>query len=372
MINVTKPFLPPLEEVLPALERIWESRDLTNSGSFERALESALEDHLGVENLSLVSSGTIGLMLALKASNVVGNVITTPYSFTATSNVLNWCGLEPVFVDIDPRNLNIDPIKVEAAVTPNTGAILAVHCYGNPCDIHALSRISEKHNIPVIYDACHSFGVEHDGRSILQSGDHSVISFHATKVFNTFEGGAIVSKTPAGKQEIQNLKNFGFIDETTVIRRGLNGKMSEFNAAVGLAQLPHMEKVFEKRKMLDSNYRKRLDDLEYIYCLPQYANSVRNYPYFPILVDADSPLKRDEIVSKMRAKGINARRYFYPLISEFSAYDAHKKRTREHCPVAYSASLNIICLPIYPDLSLKDQEFIIDTLVEILFEANSF
>ncbi|MDC0933965.1 DegT/DnrJ/EryC1/StrS family aminotransferase [Gammaproteobacteria bacterium] len=371
MINVTKPYLPPLDEILPALEAIWKTKGLTNSGVFEKKLESALENYLGVENLSLVSSGTVGLMLALKASNVKGEVITTPYSFAATSNVLSWCGLEPVFVDIDPHNLNIDPMRVEAAITPNTGAILAVHCYGNPCDIEALNIISKKYDIPIIYDACHAFGVVHDGRSVLEGGDHSVVSFHATKVFNTFEGGAIVSKTLADKEAIQKLKNFGFQDEVSITHRGLNGKMSEFNAAVGLAQLSHMNKIFEKRGQVDSRYRIALGGIKYIQCLPQYANGVKNFSYFPILVSSEVKLMRDQIVSKMRDKGINVRRYFYPLISEFDAYKAYSERTREECPIAYSASLAVICLPIYPDLISKEQEFIIETLVQSLLEIES-
>lgn len=364
MINVTKPFLPPLEEVLPALEKIWESRELTNNGSFEKQLEEELGKYLGVKHVSLVSNGTIGLILALKAADVKGKVITTPYSFAATSNVLRWCNLDPVFVDVKSSDLNIDPSEVELAITNNTGAILAVHCYGNPCDVKELSRLSSKYKIPVIYDACHAFGVRHNGKSLLNNGDFSVVSFHATKVFNTFEGGAVISRTKAAKEKIDRLKNFGFQDEITVLHIGINGKMSEFNAAVGLAQIEHLPEVFRKRKLIDERYRECLSQFDGIRCLPQFANGVKNYPYFPILINRKSKSTRDEIVSAMRGQGVNVRRYFYPLITEFESYGPYKLSTRISCPNAFSASMNVICLPIYPDLSIEELEFIIKTLIK--------
>ena len=366
MINVTKPFLPPLEEVIPALERIWQSKILTNSGLFEKELESELGKYLGVEHISLVCNGTVGLMLALKASATTGEVITTPYSFAATSNVLSWCNLDPVFVDIDSETLNIDPREIEAAITPNTKAILAVHCYGNPCDIDALSIISKKHKVPIIYDACHAFGVIHNGRSLLDNGDYSVVSFHATKIFHTFEGGAVICRSKAGKEKIDKMKNFGFVDETSVITQGINGKMSEFNAAVGLAQIAHLPEILNRRKNIDEKYRESLSQIEGIRCLPQFANGVRNYPYFPILINNKSKITRDQIVLSMRELGVNVRRYFYPLITELAVYDVYKIKTRISCPNSLDASLAVICLPIYPDLSDSELDFIIRSLIKIL------
>ena len=366
MINVTKPFLPPLDEIIPSLESIWRSGVLTNNGPFEKKLEDALKTYLGVEHLSLVNNGTTGLMLALKASSIVGEVITTPYSFAATSNVLSWCNLTPRFVDITKEDLNINPAEIKSAINEKTGAILAVHCYGNPCDTDSIESISKKHDLPIIYDACHAFGVKNNGKSLLANGDYSVVSFHATKVFNTFEGGVVVSSSAAKKKKIDDLKNFGFISEISVSDLGINGKLAEVNAALGLAQLNHMPEILEKRSLVDSLYRDKLGDRKDMVCLPQFANQTKNYPYFPILITSDSKLSRDEIVDGMRLMGVNVRRYFYPLISEFQPYKEYTLLTRERCPNAYEASLSVICLPIYPDLTTSEQSKVIDVLCGLL------
>ena len=366
MINVTKPFLPPLDEVIPSLELIWRSGVLTNNGPFVSQLEDDLQNYLGIEHLSLVSNGTMGLMLALKASEIVGEVITTPYSFAATSNVLSWCNLTPCFVDVSKDNLNINPSEIKSAINEKTGAILAVHCYGNPCEIESIGQISKEYDIPVIYDACHAFGVRHDGKSLLANGDYSVVSLHATKVFNTFEGGIVVSSSAAKKKKIDDLRNFGFDNEISVSTLGINGKMAEVNAALGLAQLKYMSAILTKRNEIDSRYRDKLAHREDIFCLPQLANQARNYPYFPILITTKSKLSRDEIVEGMKSQGVNVRRYFYPLISEFSSYKKYTLSTRERCPNAYHASLSIICLPIYPDLTLSEQDKVINALNSML------
>ena len=366
MINVTKPFLPPLDEIIPSLESIWRSGVLTNNGPFEKELEDALKTYLGVEHLSLVNNGTTGLMLALKASSIVGEVITTPYSFAATSNVLSWCNLTPRFVDITKEDLNINPAEIKSAINEKTGAILAVHCYGNPCDTDAIERISKDRGIPVIYDACHAFGVRHNGKSLLANGDYSVVSSHATKVFNTFEGGIVVSSSAAKKKKIDDLRNFGFKNEISVSGLGINGKMAEFNAALGLAQINHMPEIIEKRSKVDLLYREKLGNRRDIICVPQFANQTKNYPYFPILITSASKLSRDELVDSMRLNGVNVRRYFYPLISEFLPYNRYTVLTRERCPYAYDASLSVICLPIYPDLTPSEQSKVINVLCGLL------
>jgi dTDP-4-amino-4,6-dideoxygalactose transaminase len=366
MINVTKPYLPPLDEIIPSLEEIWRSGVITNNGPFVRKLEEALQTYLDIEHLSLVNNGTTGLMLALKASEINGEVITTPYSFAATSNVLSWSNLTPCFVDVSKDTLNINPAEIESAINDRTGAILAVHCYGNPCETEAIEGISKKYGIPVIYDACHAFGVRHNGRSLLENGDYSVVSLHATKVFNTFEGGIVVSGTAAKKKKIDDLKNFGFESEISIKQLGINGKMAEINAAIGLAQLNHMPKILMKRCEIDSLYRHKFNNRKDIVCLPQLANQTRNYPYFPVLITPQSKLSRDEIVDGMRLNGINVRRYFYPLISEFLSYKQYLLSTRERCPNAYEASLSVICLPIYPDLTLNEQSKVIDVLCGLL------
>ena len=295
-IYVTQPNLPSLESLYPYLEKIWESKVVTNGGPYHQELETKLEQYLSVPAISLFCNGTIGLITALQALGISGEVITTPYSFVATSHALKWNGIEPVFVDIDPLTFNIDPKKIEAAITPRTSAILAVHCYGVPCDVDAIEVIAKKNNLKIIYDAAHAFGVTcNKGRSILNYGDLSVLSFHATKVFNTLEGGAVVSSSKSIKQYIDQLKNFGFVDELTVITAGINGKMSEVNAAIGLLQLQSIDLAISKRKLIDKKYRDAFNGLRGIQCLDLSKQLQANYSYFPILIDSNFPLTRDAV-----------------------------------------------------------------------------
>lgn len=361
-IYVTQPDLPPLVEFLPYLEAIWANKILTNGGPFHQQLEAALCRHLDIEHLSLCSNGTLGLVTALQALGVTGEVITTPYSFVATSHSLLWNGINPVFVDIDPLTLNIDPSRIEAAITPRTSAIMPVHCYGNPCDVRSIQEIADRHGLKVIYDAAHAFGVRDAEGSILRHGDLSVMSFHATKVFNTFEGGAIVSNSAAGKQHVDHLKNFGFVNETTVVKAGINGKMSEMNAALGLLQLEHVDKAIGERKRVNSAYRTAFKDIEGIRCLGEANNGVANYSYFPILLDAPYPLSRDALYESLRAHNIFARRYFYPLIAEFPMYRDLPSAHLANLPCANNAAQKVLCLPIYSSLRSED----IDRIVRIV------
>jgi dTDP-4-amino-4,6-dideoxygalactose transaminase len=361
-IYVTQPYLPPLDEFTPYLQQIWDNKILTNAGPFHQQLEKALCDYLGVKYLSLFSNGTLALITALQALRVTGEVITTPYSFVATAHSLLWHGNKPVFVDVEPVTLNLDPAKIEAAITPQTTAIMPVHCYGNPCDTQAIQKIADNYNLRVIYDACHAFGVEDEGGSVLRHGDLSCISFHATKVFNTFEGGAIVCPDAKTKQRIDHLKNFGFVDETTVVAPGINGKMSEINAAFGVLQLKHMSAVKQRRAEVDALYRDGLKDIQGIHCLPQTASRARNHSYFPILVGPDYPLSRDALYQKLKDHGINGRRYFYPLISEFPMYRGLPSSAPGNLPVASDAAQRVLCLPIYPALTTADQQRTIDLI----------
>jgi dTDP-4-amino-4,6-dideoxygalactose transaminase len=349
-VFVTQPFLPPLDEFLPYLQQIWDNKILTNGGPFHVQFERALCEHLGVEHVALFTNGTLALVTALQALRITGEVITTPYSFVATSHSLLWNGIRPVFVDIDPKTLNLDPSKIEAAITPQTTAILAVHCYGNPCDVEAIQRIADIYNLKVIYDAAHAFGVEDAAGSILRHGDLSVLSFHATKTFTTFEGGAIVCPDAKTKQRIDHLKNFGFVDETTVVAPGINGKMSEFNAALGLLQLKYIDTAIERRAAVDRLYRDLLAGVPGIRCLDHSGEVVANHGYFPILVEPDYPLSRDELYEKLKAHGYYPRRYFYPLISEFPMYRGFPSARRDNLPVATTMAQRVLCLPIYPAL----------------------
>lgn len=352
MVYVTQPSLPPLEEFLPHLERIWQSRQLTNNGPYHQQLERALCEHLGVPHISLFSNATIALVTALQALRITGEVITTPYSFVATAHSLLWNGIKPVFVDVDPHTLNLDPEKIEAAITPQTTAILPVHCYGNPCDVEHIQQIADNYGLKLIYDAAHAFGVKHGGASVLTHGDLSVLSFHATKVFNTFEGGAIISHDAKTKRRIDHLKNFGFADEVTVVAPGINGKMSEFNAALGLVQLNHIEEAVRRRHVIDTRYRAGLAQARGIRCLPCVSEDSANHAYFPILVEPDYPLTRDDLYQMLKERGIYARRYFYPLISDFPMYKGLPSAHADNLPVARHASSQVLCLPIYPDLEL--------------------
>lgn len=353
-IFVTQPYLPPLEEFVPYLEQIWAKKVLTNGGPFHQQLEKELCDYLGVKHISLFTNGTVALVTALQALRITGEVITTPYSFVATAHSLLWNGITPVFVDIDPNTLNIDPAKIEAAITPRTTAIMPVHCYGQPCDVDAIQKIADNYNLRVIYDAAHAFGVQCHCGSVLNHGDLSVLSFHATKVFNTFEGGAIISPDAKTKQRIDHLKNFGFVDEVTVVAPGINGKMSELNAAFGLLQLKHIDKALARRKEIDSTYRQQLERVKGIHCLNGAMQSGSNHSYFPILVQPDYPLSRDALYQKLKDNGIHARRYFYPLISDFPMYRSMPSAVRNNLPVATVAAAQVMCLPIYPNLDEAD------------------
>lgn len=353
-IYVTQPDLPPLEEFLPYLQQIWGSKILTNGGPFHQQLETALSKYLGVAHLSLCSSGTVGLVTALQALGVRGEVITTPYSFVATANSLLWNGIQPVFVDIEPQTLNLDPAQIEAAITERTSAILAVHCYGYRCDVEAIQAIADRHGLKVLYDAAHAFGVRDAQGSVLRHGDMSVLSFHATKVFHTFEGGAIICPDAQTKEHIDYLKNFGFVNETTVVEAGINGKMSELNAAFGLLQLRHVSASLVKRRQVDAAYREALQGVQGIRCLPRRSELEANGSYFPVLVEADYPLERDALYEKLRTNGIYARRYFYPLIANFPMYQEMPSAKLENLPQANATANKVLCLPIYPALSLEN------------------
>ena len=358
-IYVTQPYLPPLSEFIPYLEKIWESKQLTNGGAMHQQLEKSLCEYLQVPEIALFNNGTIALLVALQALGISGEVITTPYSFVATSNSILWNSLTPVFVDIDPVTLNMDPSRIEAAITPNTSAIMPVHCYGNPCDTTEIKRIADKYCLKVIYDAAHAFGVEDAGGSILRHGDLSVLSFHATKVFNTFEGGAIICPDIETKHQINNLKNFGIIDELTVVAAGINGKMSEVSAAFGLLQLRHVSNILEQRNRIAESYVKSLGDVRGITIVPQIEQVVSNNSYFPILVGEDYPLSRDALYINLKEKNIFCRRYFFPLISEFPMYKNFASANQTNLPNATRLAKEILCLPIYPGLFDEDLEKIV-------------
>ena len=353
-IYVTQPTLPPLEEFIPYLEQIWENKILTNGGTFHQQLVQALCDYLGVKHLALFTNGTIALITALQALRITGEVITTPYSFVATAHSLLWNGIKPVFVDIDPTSLNLDPEKIEAAITPQTTAIMPVHCYGYPCDVERIQAIADNYNLKVIYDAAHAFGVKNQDGGILNHGDLSVLSFHATKVFNTFEGGAIICPDEKTKRRIDHLKNFGFVDEVTVVAAGINGKMSEINAAFGLLQLKGIDEALAKRQAIDAHYRESLKDIAGIRCADG-GSHVANYAYFPIFVEKN----RDALYETLKENGIFGRRYFYPLISDFTMYRSLPSASPSNLPVARNIAQEVICLPIYPELSPDSQDKII-------------
>jgi dTDP-4-amino-4,6-dideoxygalactose transaminase len=358
-IPVTQPFMPPLEEFIPYLEQIWASRWLTNAGPFHQQLERALEEYLGVKHLSLFNNATIALVTSLQCLRVSGEVITTPYSFVATAHSLYWNNIRPVFVDIDPVTFNMDPGKIAQAITPATTAIMPVHCYGNPCDVDQIQRIADTYGLRVIYDAAHAFGVKRDGVSVLRHGDLSVLSFHATKVFNTFEGGAIISPDAKTKQRIDYLKNFGFADEVTVVAAGINGKMNEVQAAFGLLQLQHVDKSIAQRERVDARYRSGFDNLPGITVPPLPAGVAGNHSYFPVLVGPEYPVSRDALYDELKSAGVLARRYFYPLISDMPMYRAMPSAAAAGLPNARRAAEQILCLPIYPDLSDDDQQRVI-------------
>lgn len=353
-ITVTQPLLPPLEELQPLLQRIWDSRILTNAGPLHEELEAALCERLGVPFISLFANATIALMIATQVLELEGDVITTPFSFVAGAHALRRQGVRPVFVDVDARTLNIDPARIEAAITPRTTGILAVHCYGTPCDTDALQQIADRHGLAVLYDAAHAFGITVGGESILRRGHLSVLSFHATKVFNTFEGGAIVSHDAGTKARIDGLRNFGIRDEVTVDEVGLNGKMSEVHAAFGLLQLRYVDAAIARRAAIARQYRVALADLDGVVPLPDGSQDAPNHSYFPVRVRAPYPLSRDALYDQLRQHGILARRYFYPLISDLGAYRAFAPADPDALPVATAAAREILCLPIHPGLTDAD------------------
>ncbi|WP_045404570.1 dTDP-4-amino-4,6-dideoxy-D-glucose aminotransferase VioA [Vibrio jasicida] len=361
-IPVTQPFLPEINEFLPYLEEIWSNRWLTNNGPFHQQLESELADYLGVEHVSLFNNATIALITALQAMRVSGEVITTPYSFVATSHSIMWNDLVPVFVDINPSTFNIDPDQIEAAITPRTTAIMPVHCYSNPCDVEAIQKIADDYGLKVIYDAAHAFGVNYKNESLLKWGDLSILSFHATKVFNTFEGGAIISPDIKTKQRIDRLKNFGIVDELTVTAPGINGKMSEINAAFGLVQLKHIDDAMEKRQAIDTFYREQLADIKGINLYKHDINANSNFSYFPILVETSYSLSRDELYNKLKTRNIFSRRYFYPLISNMPMYRGLPSATNDNLPKANQLAEKVLCLPIFAELTMDEQQLIVDII----------
>ncbi len=362
MVPVTRPFLPPLSELLPHLERIWDSHWVTNVGPYHQQLEAALAEYLDVPQVALFCNGTVALIVALQALRVGGEVITTPYSFAATAHALLWNELTPVFADVDPNTANLDPARVEEAITPRTRAILAVHCYGNPCDVEALQRIADTYGLTLIYDAAHAFGVQWRGESLLLHGDGAVLSFHATKVYHTFEGGAIVCRDAKLKQRIDYLKNFGFADEVTIVAPGINGKMSEFNAAFGLVHLAHMDEVLAERRAIVAHYREALADVPGIRYFAPMPDTVENGAYFPIFVGEEYPLRRDALYWKLREAGIYARRYFYPLLSNLPMYRGLPSAARERLPVANRLAEEVLCLPVYAGL----EETVVERVIEIV------
>ncbi|HEY3596956.1 MAG TPA: DegT/DnrJ/EryC1/StrS family aminotransferase [Paraburkholderia sp.] len=362
-VPVTQPYLPPLAEFTPYLEQIWSNKWVTNDGPFHHQLEDALCEHLGVEHVCLFSNGTLALITALQALGITGEVITTPFSFVATSHALHWNGIKPVFVDIDPVSMNLDPAKIEAAITPQTTAILPVHVYGNPCEVEAIGRIADAHGLRVIYDAAHAFGVQHNGQSVLRAGDMSILSFHGTKIFHTFEGGAIVCRDLETKRRIDRLKNFGIVDEVTVAAAGINGKMNEVQAAFGLLQLKHVGFAHAARERLDQRYRAALGNVRGLRLHEIACNNTRNHAYFPILVTPEFPISRDALFEQFRSRHIAVRRYFFPLISEFVMYRELPSAARDNLPVASRTSEQVLCLPMFAMLEAAEQERIIEIIL---------
>ena len=354
-ITVTSPLLPDLDEFNQMLKEIWDSKWITNNGTFHKQLEKELAAYLKVPYISLFTNGTLPLITALQALRITGEVITTPYSFVATTHSLWWNGIKPVFVDVDPANCGLDPNKIEAAITPKTTAIMPVHCYGKPCDTKAIQEIADKYGLKVIYDAAHAFGVEVDGESILNAGDMSTLSFHATKVYNTIEGGAMVMHDEQTKKRIDHLKNFGFANETTVIAPGINSKMDEIRAAYGLLNLKQVDAAIEARKKVAQAYREALKDVEGVTFFDDMPGVRHNYSYFPIFIDAEKFGKtRDELYFEMKAANVLGRRYFYPLISEFSTYRGLPSATRENLPEAHKLADTVLCLPMHHTLTSDD------------------
>ncbi|WP_456099197.1 DegT/DnrJ/EryC1/StrS family aminotransferase [Prevotella histicola] len=364
IITVTSPLLPNLDEFTESLKEIWGSKWITNNGQFHQKLEAALAEYLKVPYVSLFTNGTLPLLTALQALRITGEVITTPYSFVATTHALWWNGIKPVFVDIDPSTGNIDPQKIEAAITPRTTAILPVHVYGKPCDTEAIQAIADKYGLKVIYDAAHAFGVEVNGESLLNAGDMSTLSFHATKVFNTIEGGAMVMHDEKTKQRIDYLKNFGFANEIEVVGPGINSKMDEIRSAYGLLNLKQVDAAIAARQKVAVAYRKALRNVDGISFWDDMSGVRHNYSYFPIFVDAEKyGMTRDELYMKMKDQGIWGRRYFYPLISEFSTYRGLESSRSENLPNAHMMADTVICLPMHHALTEEEIDKIKNTIL---------
>lgn len=356
IIKVTSPLLPDLDEFQDLLKDIWEKRWITNNGSYHRQLEKALAEYLKVPFVSLFTNGTLPLITALQALRITGEVITTPYSFVATTHALWWNGIKPVFVDVDPRTGCLDPNKIEAAITPKTTAIMPVHVYGMPCNTKAIQEIADKYGLKVIYDAAHAFGVEVNGESVLNAGDMSTLSFHATKVYNTIEGGAMVLHDAKTKQRIDYLKNFGFASETEVVAPGINSKMDEIRSAYGLLNLRQVNAAVEARHRATIKYREALKGVEGIEFWNDIPGVKHNYSYFPIFIHSSYGMTRDELYFKMREKGVFGRRYFYPLISDFSTYRGLSSATAANLQVATKMANSVICLPMHHALTDEDIE----------------
>ncbi|WP_298114010.1 DegT/DnrJ/EryC1/StrS family aminotransferase [uncultured Bacteroides sp.] len=364
VITVTSPLLPSLDDFMPYLQDIWNRKWLTNNGHYHQELEKALCEYLKVPYISLFTNGTLPLITALQALRITGEVITTPYSFVATTHSLWWNGIKPVFVDIDPVTGNLDPDKIEAAITPRTAAIMPVHVYGQPCDTKRIQEIADKYGLKVIYDAAHAFGVEVNGESILNAGDMSTLSFHATKVYNTIEGGALVMHDEATKKRIDYLKNFGFAGETTVVAPGINSKMDEVRSAYGLLNLKQVDAAIEARHKVADQYREALRNVPGIRVMEDMPGVRHNYSYFPIFIDAEKyGMTRDELYFKMKENNVLGRRYFYPLISEFSTYRGLESARPENLPVATHIANTVICLPMYHSLTDDDVKRIIAQIV---------
>lgn len=365
LITVTSPLLPPLEEFQKIIAEIYASKWITNNGFFHKQLEKELASYLKVPYLSLFTNGTLPLITALQALRVKGEVITTPYSFVATTHSLWWNGIKPVFVDIDPKTGNIDPNKIEAAITPNTTAIMPVHVYGKPCDTQAIQEIADRYGLKVIYDAAHAFGVEVNGESILNAGDLSTLSFHATKVYNTIEGGALVMHDEKMKKRIDYLKNFGFADEVTVVAPGINSKMDEIRAAYGLLNLKQVDAAIEARHQVAVKYRQALRLIEGISFFDDMPNVKHNYSYFPIFIDSQKyGMTRDELYFRMKAQNVLGRRYFYPLISTFSTYRGLESAVPSNLPNAYMMGDSVICLPMHHSLNEEDIERVLNCITK--------
>lgn len=364
-ITVTAPLLPDLEEFNALLKEIWDSKWVTNNGSFHQQLEKELAEYLKVPYISLFTNGTLPLLTALQALRVTGEVITTPYSFVATTHSIWWNGCKPVFVDIDPATGNIDPDAIEAAITNKTTAIMPVHVYGKPCDTKRIQEIADKYGLKVIYDAAHAFGVEVDGESILNAGDMSTLSFHATKVYNTLEGGALVMHDEQTKKRIDYLKNFGFAGETEVVAPGINSKVDEVRAAYGIINLRQVDAAIEARHQVAIKYREALRPVEGITFMDDMPGVKHNYSYFPIFIDAEKyGMTRDELYEKMKSHNVLGRRYFYPLISTFSTYRGLPSAAPENLPKAHKMADSVICLPMHHELSAEDIDRVLELIVK--------